>query len=207
LRIPVQYRIDFAAAIVVTLAFAAPRSPSGLVDIQTVAPHIKLDMRYATNNNFTKTTIYPVARCYLHSSTAERLARVQAQLEARGLGLKLYDCYRPLSAQRKFWSLVHDERYVANPAKGSRHNRGAAVDLTLVNDKGEELDMPSAFDDFTKRAHRDYMDTTKTAIDHREALERAMVKQGFSPMPTEWWHFDDPDWKQYPILDIDFSEL
>ncbi len=128
-----------------------------LVDIKSVNLNIRHDIRYATNNNFLKKKIYSVPRCLLRSDVAQRLSRVQQDLEQMGLGLKVYDCYRPLSVTRQMWEILPDTRYVANPAKGSRHNRGAAVDLTLVDlHTGAELEMPTAFDDFTDKAARDY---------------------------------------------------
>lgn len=182
-------------------------APPALVEIQQVSPGIRLDIRYATPNNFTGRAVYQEARCFLRPETARKLADVQKDLERSGLGLKVYDCYRPLSIQRRFWELVPDERYVANPAKGSRHNRGAAVDLTLVDARGKELPMPTPYDDFTKRAHRDFCDLPPEALRNRETLERVMVKHGFIPLPTEWWHFDDTAWEKYGILDLDFTSL
>jgi D-alanyl-D-alanine dipeptidase len=104
--------------------------------------------------------------------------------------LKVYDCYRPPEVQKKFWALVPDERYVANPVKGSKHSLGAAVDLTLVDRRGRELEMPTRYDDFTERAHRDYMKLPRRAIRNRALLREVMVRHGFVPLPTEWWHFD-----------------
>ena len=183
--------------------------PSGsaaeLVDAVEIDSTLMLDIRYATANNFTGRTLYPVARCLLRRSVAERLARVHARIRGEGLRLKLYDCYRPLSIQRELWKLVPDERYVANPAKGSRHNRGAAVDLTLVDGSGRELPMPTEYDDFTPRAHRDDTSAAPDRIANRERLERAMTAEGFEPLPTEWWHFDAPDWKDHAILDEPLS--
>jgi len=173
-----------------------------LVDIRDAAPRIRLDLRYATTNNFTHVKLYGEARCLLRADVARRLAAVQRDLERQGFGLKVFDCYRPLAVQKKLWALVPDERYVADPAKGSRHNRGAAVDLTLVTAAGADVPMPTGFDDFTPRAHRDAADLPPAAIRNRATLEKAMVGQGFIPMPTEWWHFDAPDWASYPVLDI-----
>jgi len=136
-------------------AGAAP-DPTALVEATALVPGLRVDMRYATADNFTGKVIYPVARCLLRRAVALRLARVQAALAARGLGLKVWDCYRPLAVQQKLWDLVKDPRYVADPKKGSRHNRGAAVDLTLVDKDGRELPMPTRFDDFSEKAHRDY---------------------------------------------------
>lgn len=190
-------------ALLLLLLFAGPR----LADIAAVNPRIRLDIRYATTNNFTGHKVYDEARCFLQAEVARKLSQVQEDLERQGLGLKVYDCYRPLSVQKRFWALVPDERYVANPAKGSRHNRGAAVDLTLVNAQGEELRMPTPYDDFTEKAHRDYRNLPEQAIRNRDILEKAMVRRGFVPLPTEWWHFDAVGWEAYPVLDIDFARL
>lgn len=173
---------------------------STIVNVQSVNPHIVLDIRYATTNNFTGKKVYDSANCLLRASTARKLSDAQHELEQSGLGLKVYDCYRPLAVQRKFWSLVPDERYVANPAKGSRHNRGAAVDLTLVDRNGQELPMPTPFDDFTDKAHRDYTQLPPEALKNRALLEQVMTRHGFVGLPTEWWHFDDADWPSYPII-------
>ena len=188
-----------------TVAEPTPRpvaTPPALVDVATVAPGIRLDIRYATAKNFTGRALYPAARCLLRPGVAERLARAQEAAAAQGLGLKVFDCYRPLSVQRAMWTLVPDERYVADPAKGSRHNRGAAVDLTLVDASGKELPMPTAFDDFSARAHRDYDDLPPNVIANRAQLERLMQDAGFSGLPTEWWHFDADGWERYDVLDV-----
>jgi D-alanyl-D-alanine dipeptidase/tetratricopeptide (TPR) repeat protein len=180
----------------VVLAAAA-----GLVDLADVAPSVQQEIRYATANNFTKQVIYPTARCLLQADAAARLARVQTTLQARRLGLKVFDCYRPLSAQKRLWAIVKDERYVADPQKGSRHNRGAAVDLTLVDASGRELDLGTPYDDFTPRAHRNARDLPVAARENRRILDEAMAAEGFVGLPTEWWHFDAPGWEKHPISD------
>jgi len=179
----------------------APLVFATLVDAATIVPHLKLDIRYATTANFTHQRLYAHARCLLHDDVARRLADVARELHARGLGLVAYDCYRPLSVQKKMWALVPDERYVSDPAKGSRHNRGAAVDLALVDKRGRALPMPSAYDEFTERAHRDYAGGTDEARANRALLEEVMQRHGFVGLPTEWWHFDAADWQSYPIAD------
>lgn len=185
---------------------AAP--PHDFVDVAKLEPSIRVDLRYATAHNFTGQVVYPAsARCYLRARVARRLQAVQRELMAQGLGLKVFDCYRPLSVQRRFFALVPDERYVANPSKGSRHNRGAAVDLTLVDAAGNEQTMPTAFDDFSERAHRSFMALPAAAIENRARLEAAMVRQGFVPMPTEWWHFDDRESKGDALADVPFDAL
>ena len=179
----------------------APLVLATLVDVTTIVPHLKLDVRYATRDNFTHQTLYAHARCLLHEEVARRLAEVQRDLRARGLGLVAYDCYRPLSVQKKMWALVPDERYVSDPAKGSRHNRGAAVDVGLVDRRGRALPMPSSYDEFTARAHRDYAGGSDEARANRALLEEVMQRHGFVGLATEWWHFDAIEWQSYPIAD------
>ena len=143
----------------------------------------------------------------LRGAAAKILSQVQDDLAKRGLGLKVYDCYRPLSVQKQMWEIMPDPNYVADPAKGSRHNRGAAVDLTLVDRNGKELEMPSGFDDFTERAYRDYTGASSQAKKNRQLLEDAMNKYGFIPLATEWWHFDAPGWEKFTILDVPFGAI
>lgn len=185
----------------------AAANKAQLVDLLKLSPSIQLDMRYATSNNFTKQKLYSQAKCVLRKSIAIRLTQVQSDLEKQGLGLKVFDCYRPLSIQRKLWQLFPNPIYVANPAKGSRHNRGSAVDLTLVNSQGEEQVMPSEFDDFSERAHLDYDGGSAKARQNRQILQQAMTKRGFLPFQMEWWHFDDPNWRQSPVLDIPLEQI
>jgi len=177
-----------------------------LIELKKLSPNILLEILYATPNNFVGKAVYPSSRCFLRRSTAIRLHKVQLALEKMGLGLKVWDGYRPLSVQKIFWSLFPDPLYVADPAEGSRHNRGASVDLTLVDKQGNELPMPTAFDDFSEKASRSYeggLEETR----NRRLLESAMAKEGFLEYPHEWWHFDDPEWEAYPILDVGFDEL
>jgi zinc D-Ala-D-Ala dipeptidase len=197
---PAAVTMALGLLVLVAQAAAVPApAPDALVDIGTVAPGIRLDIRYATADNFTKTVLYPEARCRLRQAVALRLARVQTALAARGLGLKVFDCYRPPSIQWKLWKLVPDPRYVADPRRGSRHSRGAAIDLTLVDAKGNELPMPTPYDAAGEKSHRNYNKLPADLIRNRATLERAMTREGFLPMPTEWWHFDDPDWQRYPL--------
>ncbi|HTX18750.1 MAG TPA: D-alanyl-D-alanine dipeptidase [Bacteroidota bacterium] len=177
-------------------------SPNELVDVRDVDSTIVLDLRYATANNFTHHVLYPVARCMLRRIVAESLSAAQRELRPLGLGLKIFDAYRPLSVQKKLWAAVPDDRYVANPSKGSRHNRGAAVDLTLVDSHGHELSMPTPFDDFTVRAHCDFTNLPEAELKNRALLERVMTNHGFLTMRTEWWHFDFQHWGRYGILDM-----
>lgn len=191
------------------LASGKKPPPAGFVDLAEVEPSIVIDIRYATTDNFTGVAVYPVARCLLRPDVAERLARVQRSLQPRGLGLKVWDCYRPISVQQRLWALVPDERYVlrpvfenGKPVRGSKHNRGAAVDVTLVDASGKELVMPTGYDDFSERAHRDYMRSSPEALRNMRILEVAMVREGFEPLPTEWWHFDAPGWERYGLADV-----
>ncbi|WP_027184686.1 M15 family metallopeptidase [Desulfovibrio inopinatus] len=181
---------------------------AGLVEVTTLDPSIILDMRYATINNFTGKKVYPADRCFLNADVAKRLIAVQHDLQKKNLGLKLFDCYRPFSVQKIFWDIVPDPQYVAKPVEknghpisGSRHNKGFAVDLTLVDAEGKELPMPTEFDDFTKKASRAWKGD---AVRHQNMLilENAMTTHGFEPLPSEWWHFDGPGWQNKPLLDV-----
>lgn len=178
------------------------RHSDRLVNVRKYAPDAIFDIRYATSNNFTHEQVYNTASCYLREETATKIGAVEHALLARGLTLRIFDCYRPLSVQKKFWALVPDDRYVADPAKGSRHNRGAAIDLTIADRKtGKDLDMGTGFDDFSPRAYRDYSDLPATVLANRRMLGQYMDAQGFTGLSTEWWHFDDHDWRRYPISD------
>jgi D-alanyl-D-alanine dipeptidase len=178
----------------------------GFVDITRLDPTIRLDIRYATDNNFTGKAVYPCSRCLLRKEVAEKLVRVNKDLRERGFGLKVYDCYRPLAVQKKFWEIMPDERYVANPAKGSRHNRGSAVDVGLTDLQGRDMAMPSGYDDFSERAHRDNTNIPESERKNSLILEEAMKKEGFIPYPTEWWHFDDAGWEKFPYADQPLCE-
>jgi D-alanyl-D-alanine dipeptidase len=171
------------------------------VDVQQLEPSLVLDVRYATTNNFLRRAVYPVARVLLRRPVAERLVAAHRRLQASGLRLKVYDGYRPLSVQRQMWSLLPDPRYVADPAQGSRHNRGAAVDVTLVDGQGRELELPTAYDDFTPRAAAD-APTTATAARNRAVLQQAMEAEGFRRLASEWWHFDGPGADGYGLVDV-----
>ena len=195
--------IVFGSNFSILLASPAERLGLDLIDIGTIEPGIILDVKYATQENFTNQILYPVARCLLRESVAQRLAEVHRTLRIEGMGLKVFDCYRPLSVQKKMWTIFPDERYVANPASGSRHNRGASVDVGLTNAVGKELPMPSSYDEFSERSHLDFLKAKPEEIKNRSILQNAMRAQGFLAMSTEWWHFDAPDWKSYPIGDAD----
>lgn len=175
---------------------------SELVDIQSFIPNIQIDLKYATTDNFTGQIVYNFHCCLLLKEAALRLRNVQAEIETVGLGLKVWDGFRPMAAQWKFWELVPDEQYVSDPRKSGRHTRGTAVDLTLATKDGQELLMPSNFDDFSEKAHQDYMGASDEAIKNREFLRAVMERHGFIGLPTEWWHFDLIGWQNYPPIDI-----
>jgi len=176
---------------------------SKLVNIQELDSTILIDVRYATKNNFTGQKLYETDKVYLIKEAAQDLVKANKYLKEKyNLRLKIYDGYRPLSVQKKMWAIMPDDRYIANPAKGSRHNRGCAVDLTLVDSLGNELDMGTPYDDFTEKSHIDYKNLPPEVLRNRRILQEAMTKFNFTPMRTEWWHFDYKGWEKYPILDI-----
>ena|ERR1700754_621425 len=181
-----------------------------LVELVKLDPAIKLDVRYATTNNFLSTPVYTQARAFLQRPAAEALVRAQHELEASGYGLIIHDGYRPWYVTKIFWDATPREQkiFVANPAEGSKHNRGCAVDLSLYDLKtGREVEMPSGYDEMTTRAYADYPGGTPDERARRALLRHAMEKQGFVVNPTEWWHFDYKDWRQYPILNTKFEDL
>lgn len=182
-------------------ASAGPREkPGDLVAVTTYVPDAVLDIRYATANNFTGEVLYPTATCKLRRAVAQRLARAAKLLRAQQRRLLVWDCYRPRSIQALLWKRVPDARYVADPKKGSRHNRGAAIDVGLVDKDGAAVTLPTGFDDFTEAAHRDHALVGDRAVEGKR-LEAAMTKAGFVGMPTEWWHFDAPDASKFPLSD------
>jgi D-alanyl-D-alanine dipeptidase len=159
-------------------------------------------MRYATENNFVQTVLYDCPRCYLNKTVAEKLVLVHQSLQLQGYGIKLYDCYRPLPVQEKLWEIMPNASYVTPPSKGSMHNRGLAVDLTVVDRNGNELDMGTDFDFFGKRAHQDHVDLPAHIFDNRKRLRSTMEAHGFKAIRTEWWHYsfyipgqEVADWK------------
>jgi D-alanyl-D-alanine dipeptidase len=181
-----------------------------LVELTQLDPTLKLDIRYATSNNFLGRPVYKQARAFLQRPAAEALVRVNKRLAKHGLGLMVFDGYRPLYVTKIFWEETPDDKkeFVADPAKGSRHNRGCAVDLTLYSLKtGNALKMPSEYDEFTERAHPDYKCATPEAQQNRDLLRSVMEEEGFKVYENEWWHFDYKDWQLYPILDVSFSAV
>lgn len=158
----------------------------------TSSDAVIVDMRYATPNNFVNEVIYPCGRCFLRPEVANTLRSVQQQLNDYGLKLKFFDCYRPQKAQYKLWQIMPNASYVTPPSKGSMHNRGLAVDVTLAWADGEELDMGTAFDFFGKKAHQDFYGLPKLILFNRMTLRNIMEKAGFRSIRTEWWHYYYP---------------
>ena len=195
---------------------AAPPRDSGetlrpdLLDVTTLDSTIRLDIRYATTNNFLSSAFYSSPRAFLQRPAAEALARAHVTLRAMGYGLLIHDAYRPWYVTKVFWDATPavSRWLVANPARGSKHNRGAAVDLTLYDLRtGQPVEMPSTYDEASPRAESDYRGGTARQRWHRALLRRVMEAEGFAVNPREWWHFDYRDWRRYPILNVRFEEL
>jgi D-alanyl-D-alanine dipeptidase len=185
-------------------------STKKMVELKTLMPNLVYDLRYATSNNFMHRLMYPqnTSFTFLRLPTANALQKAQRELNEKGLGLKIFDAYRPYSVTVKFWELVHDERYVANPAKGSGHNRGIAVDLTIINLKtGKELNMGTGFDNFTDTAHQTFTFLPEEILQNRHLLRSTMEKYGFVALETEWWHYFLANGDRFEVLDIDFKKL
>ncbi|MGC2398860.1 MAG: M15 family metallopeptidase [Acidobacteriaceae bacterium] len=183
---------------------------SDLVELVKLDPTIKLDIRYATSNNFLGTPLYTQARAFLQRPAAEALVRANRELQKQGYGLIIHDGYRPWYVTEIFWEATPNDKkiFVANPRPGSKHNRGCAVDLSLYDLKtGKEVQMPSGYDEMTPRAYANYPGGTSEEHARRALLRQAMEKQGFIVNPDEWWHFDYKDWKLYPIQNLKFEDL
>lgn len=180
----------------------ADSSRAGLVELTTVNSRIRIEMRYATTENFLGKKVYLDGRCFVLPALAEKLDRAQKLLEKDGLGLKVYDGFRPLAVQRIMWEIMPNANYVADPNKrGSVHNRGGAVDLTLVDAQGRELEMPTPFDTFSTRAHQSSLEPTPQQRANRMLLRHVMMEVGLALITTEWWHYQLPDAWQYPIIE------
>jgi D-alanyl-D-alanine dipeptidase len=181
-----------------------------LVELTRMDPSIKLDVRYATTNNFTGAQVYAEARAFLQRPAAEAALAAHRELAVRGLALLIFDGYRPWSVTRTFWEVTPASlrEFVADPAQGSKHNRGCAVDLTLCDrETGKAVEMPSEFDEFSERAYPSYTGGNPEARANRDLLRSVMERHGFAVEENEWWHFNFGGWEQYPVLDIPFSEI
>ncbi|MDD2769814.1 MAG: M15 family metallopeptidase [Methylococcus sp.] len=208
-----------SALLMAAAASAAPLQPPvetgpfrtpDLVEVAPLDPAIKLDVRYATSNNFVHKAVYAEPRVFLQRTAAAALLRAGARLKPQGYGLMLFDGYRPWSVTRLFWDSTSGSQrmFVADPRLGSRHNRGCAIDLTLYDLKtGREVAMPSDYDEMTERAYPGYEGGTPEARAHRDRLKAAMEAEDFTVHPREWWHYDYALWPEYAILDIPFSAI
>lgn len=213
-------KAKYAVTLLLLLAFAAfaqgppqeagPFRPPELRELVKLDPTIKLDIRYATRNNFLGRPVYKESRAFLQKPAAEALVRAHQRLRPQGYGIVVFDGYRPWSVTRIFWDVTPPDKkiFVADPSQGSRHNRGCAVDLSLYElATGKIVQMPSEYDEMTERAHINYACATPQAKQLREMLRSAMEAEGFAVYEPEWWHYDYKDWKQYPILNVPFSKI
>lgn len=179
-----------------------------MVDVSKIIDDIALDIRYATKNNFTKQVIYTAPKAFARKPVVEALKQVQDSLAFLNLGLKIYDAYRPYAATLLFYEIYPDTNFVANPRYGSRHNRGCAIDLTLIDkNTGNEIPMPSGFDDFSEKAHPDYTNLPDTVLANRALLFSVMSHFGFTHYPSEWWHFDHIGWEDFQLMNISFEDI
>jgi len=179
-----------------------------LVEIKKEIPNIKLDIRYATKNNFMKQVMYKQARAFARRPVVESLKKIQKELNKKGYGLKIFDGYRPYAITVEFYKKASDKNFVANPAKGSKHNRGCAVDLTLINLKtGKEVAMATPYDSFSAAAAASYEPVTPEVKKNREFLIATMRKYKMNVLDNEWWHYDFSGWQSYDLMDIPFEKL
>lgn len=186
------------------------KQEADLIELRKLSKSIKLDIKYATSDNFVGRPVYTEARAFLQRPAAEALVRVHKLLKKQHLGLVIYDAYRPWAVTKLFWAVVREDQraYVADPAKGSKHNRGCAVDLSIYDRRtGKALPMPSAYDEFNERASPDYAGGTDEERSNRDLLRKLMEAEGFTVNSNEWWHFDYNGWQDYAIYDISFSEI
>lgn len=209
--VPAFCLILFTSAAAQTAPVKEPnKREADLVELTSLSDTIRLDIRYATADNFVGKKVYPEARAFLQRPAAEALVRVHRKLNEKGLGLMIFDGYRPWAITKLFWDVTPEDKrkFVANPDKGSKHNRGCAVDLSIYDLRtGKLLPMPSEYDEFTERASPDYPGGTEEERANRDMLRRLMEAEGFTVNPNEWWHFDYKDWQEYAIYDIAFSEI
>lgn len=183
-------------------------SSQALINLKEFIPAITLDIRYADSNNFVGEPVYKLKKAFARYPAAIALKAVQEELSKKGLGLLIFDGYRPYSVTVKFFEKTQDTIFCAVPWRGSRHNRGCAIDLSLVYlNTGKELEMPTPFDDFSKKAHAECTDLPKNVIENRELLKDVMTRHGFKVLVDEWWHYDFLDWKKFGLMDIPFEEL
>jgi D-alanyl-D-alanine dipeptidase len=181
-----------------------------LVELVKIDPTIRLDIRYASKNNFLGRPVYKQARAFLQRPAAEALVRVNQKLRTQGFGLIVFDGYRPWSVTKTFWDATPEDKkiFVADPSKGSRHNRGCAIDLSMFElATGKIVQMPSEYDEMTERSHINYECGSPESKRLRSILKTAMEGEGFAVYEPEWWHYDYKDWKEYPILNVPFNKV
>jgi len=179
-----------------------PVSDTTFVKLSAYSSAFVYDLKYATTDNFLGEKVYNCGECYLRYKTVKALLVAQEKIKSKGYKFKLFDCYRPLSVQQKMWALVSDPAYVTDPAKGSLHNRGGAVDLTLVDKNGNELDFGTTFDFFGEQASHSYLELDKEVIKNRTFLRKVMTENGFTIFPSEWWHYNIEDGQELPIANF-----
>lgn len=177
-------------------------SINNLIRLTDLDKTFAIDIKYGTTDNFTKRILYKTPISVININTAKKLIKANNTFKKYGYHIKIFDTYRPFSVQKLMWDLCTNKKYLADPKKGSNHNRGAAVDITLVDKNGVELLMPSSYDEFSNRAHINYKSPNKKAMANRELLSKIMLQNGFKRISTEWWHFDDVNYKKYPLQDI-----
>jgi D-alanyl-D-alanine dipeptidase len=206
-----KIKITFLNLLLISAAWAKQEDAQKLVAVNDVNSNIKIECMYATHNNFTGQRVYPKKlynRTYLLKHVAQQLSKVQEELEQQGLGLLIWDAFRPMQGQQALWDACPDKRFVAPPTKGGRHTRGTTVDLTIINlETNEPLDMGTGFDAFIDRSKSNFKDLTPEALKNRDLLQTVMKKHGFTTVTSEWWHFDYDNYKNHPPLDVKFDEL
>ncbi len=219
--IPSRARFFTSGLLLLALALACPaqeqppkeegkfRRPE-LVELSRLDRALRLDVRYATADNFVGRPVYTEARAFLQRPAAEALVRARRALRKKGYGIVVFDGYRPWHVTKLFWDLTPEDKkaFVADPARGSRHNRGCAVDLTLFDLRtGRQVSMPSGYDEMSERSHINYAGGSVKERRARDTLRAAMEAEGFTPYEPEWWHYDFKDWREYPILNLSFAEI
>lgn len=179
-----------------------------LLNLEGFIPNLRKDVKYATTDNVTKEVLYTTPGVFLRKPAAEALKKTAEELALNGIGLVVYDAYRPYSITKKIWEFVLNEDFAASPKTGSRHNRGCAIDIGLYDiTNGELLDMPTIFDDFTEKASHKYMKISPQQRINRALLRTVMEKHGFRALESEWWHYDYSSWKSFDLMDISFEDL
>lgn len=202
------YKLDLTCTLKEYKKQVAADSLMQMVDLEVFIKGISTDIRYATADNFTGKVIYTAPKAFARKAVASALLKVQDSLKGYGLGLKIFDAYRPYAASLRFFEVYPDSNFVANPRFGSRHNRGCAIDLTLVQlSTGKNIPMPTEYDDFSPKAHSDYSNLPDTLLANKKFLFGVMSHFGFNHYLSEWWHFDFIGWEEYKLMDLSFDEL